>query len=234
MKISLLHPSRNRGLKARSAAREWLAKSTGDYEIEYILSLDNDDSQIFMYKESLWDIASDFPHVSVKLSIGESNFVVAATNRAAKKATGDVLIFMADDFGCPDKWDVKILKEIAAKYYENNKLVALLIEDCCNKNYNVLTLPIITKAVYNTYGYFFHPCFKSIFCDNFMFHQADIRGYLVKALHLEFPHYHYSNINETLKGKEDETYMRSNGLYDEGRRTFNKLSAELGWNIHYD
>lgn len=43
MKISLLHPSRGRAEKAHKTYRNWIDKSSGGTEIEYLLSLDSDD-----------------------------------------------------------------------------------------------------------------------------------------------------------------------------------------------
>lgn len=246
MKISLLHPSRNRSEKAAIAIQNWLQKSSNTIEIEYILSLDIDEPQCRDYLSWLEKLYGIYNNVKVKCIKGNSDFVVAATNRAAKISTGDILVFMADDFNCPENWDEKIV-EIISKNVEmrlsiayatnslkeqtESKRIALLVEDGCNKNYNLLTLPIITKEFYLMNGYFFHPSFKSMWCDNFIYEQAKRGGYLIDCTNeLTFIHKHFCNPNEQHKAELDETYIRSNNQYDEGKKVFDTLMIENGWN----
>jgi hypothetical protein len=246
MKISLLHPSRNRSEKAAKAIENWLQKSSKKIAIEYILSLDNDEVQLNNYLEWLQRLDGLYCNVSVKHIRGYSDFVVAATNRAARISTGDVLVFMADDFDCPVNWDEKIVEIITKNVdrrlelaYAINSLkeqiearvIALLVEDGCNTNYNLLTLPIITKEFYLMNGYFFHPFFKSMWCDNFIFEQAKRGGYLIDCRkELTFVHKHFCNPNIEHKAELDETYIRSNNQYDEGKKVFDRLMIENGWN----
>lgn len=254
MKISLLHPSRNRPQKGLNAILQWLNYSSQNVEIEYILSLDDDDSYISEYQINLNKLENEFKvhkKLNTKLILGQSNYVVAATNRAAEQSTGDILIFMADDFEAPLNWDEQVLdaihhsiaQKISTTYnvFEGNLQefikdcgkVALLVEDNCNKNYNLLTLPIITREFYNSNGYFFHPNFKSMFCDNFIYEQAVRSKTLFDARNIIFTHRHYTNTNEQFRGTIDETYIRSNNLYEEGKITFNQLALENGWEVKY-
>lgn len=246
MKISLLHPSRNRSKKAAEAAEFWLKNASGKHEIEYILSLDNDETQVRDYLDWLHRLDDLHHFVKIKYIRGHSDYVVAATNRAAKISSGDVLIFMADDFECPLNWDEKVSEiidgnikgrlELAyrlndAKAELESKKLALLVDDGCNTNYNLLTLPIITREFYNSNGYFFHPKFKSMWCDNFIFEQAKRSGCLVDCRkQLTFLHRHFCNPNVEQKPELDETYIRSNNQYDEGKKVFDKLMEENGWN----
>lgn len=245
MKISLLHPSRDRSGKAAKAIENWLQKSSKKIQIEYILSLDIDEPQFANYLSWLRKLEGLYSHVIVKHIRGYSDYVVAATNRAAKISTGDILVFMADDFDCPENWDKKIVEIISENVerrlelaYATNSLkgqieakrIALLVEDGCNTNYNLLTLPIITKQFYLMNDYFFHPSFKSMWCDNFIFEQAKRGGYLIDCRkELTFIHKHFCNPNIENKAELDETYIRSNNQYDEGKKVFDRLMIENGW-----
>lgn len=250
MKISIIHPSRNRAEKAHKAILQWLAASSKKVDIQYILSLDNDDIQLneYMYWLDKLEVISTQPNITISHIRGVSDYVVAATNRGAKIADGDILVFMADDFEAPLNWDLDILNVIYDEIKRrlepiqgigdieemvsgrtNAHKLALLVEDSCNKNYNLLTLPIITKGFYEENGYFFHPEFKSMWCDNFIYEQAKRNGYLVDARHIIFTHRHYCNPNEDLRSELDETYIRSNNEYGNGQRIFNQLMQENGW-----
>lgn len=245
--ISIIHPSRNRSEKAHQAILQWLAASSKKVEIQYILSLDDDDSHLSEYMDWLNKIEAEStqPNFTATHITGISDYVVAATNRGAKIAKGDILIFMADDFEAPLNWDldatniifdtIKNKKEISYRVgnfslERDAEKVALLVSDNCNTSYNLLTLPIITKEFYNENEYFFHPDFKSMWCDNFIYEQAKRNGYLVDATHIVFTHRHYTNINEEFRSEIDETYIRSNNMYNDGKITFDKLMALNNWN----
>ena len=228
MRISLLHPSRNRPIKCFEAAHYWLSKASGKPQFEYIISVDEDESMITEYLDLLKKAAIAFPKVNFTFMSWSNGYVVDATNNAAKGATGDIFVFVADDFRCPQNWDDLIVQRIG-----HLPKSALMVDDCCQKNNNLLTLPIITKAVYDELGYFFHPEFKSMFCDNYIYEQVKRAGYLIEALDLKFPHHHFSNVNVELRSEPDEVYFRSNNLYDSGRQIFNRLSEQNGWDLKY-
>jgi glycosyltransferase involved in cell wall biosynthesis len=247
MKISIIHPSRNRAEKAHQAILQWLAASSKKVEIQYILTLDNDDNQLSEYMQWLNKLESEStqPNFTVSHIRGVSDYIVAAVNRGAKIAKGDILIFMADDFEAPSNWDLDIVSVIFDTIQNNKELsyrvgdvtlgrnaqkVALLVSDNCNTAYNLLTLPIITKEFYQEFGYFFHPEFKSMWCDNFIYEQAKRNGYLVDARQIVFTHRHYTNVNAEFRSEIDETYIRSNNMYNEGKVTFDKLMALNNWN----
>jgi len=247
MKISIIHPSRNRANKAHQAILQWLAASSKKAEIQYILTLDNDDSQLSEYMEWLNKLESEStqPNFTVNHIRGVSDYIVAAVNRGAKIAEGDILVFMADDFEAPLNWDLDIVKVILDTIQNRKEIpyrvndivnlnnaykVALLVSDNCNTANNLLTLPIITKEFYQENGYFFHPDFKSMWCDNFIYEQAKRNGYLVDARQIIFTHRHYTNVNAEFRSEIDETYIRSNNMYNEGKVTFDNLMALNNWN----
>ena len=105
MKISLIHPSRGRAEKAMHTLINWMvnASDSPNIEIEHITSIDEDDEQKELYKALLegqsWVIVND------------NQNVVKATNKAAKCAKGDIIVYMSDDFKCPENWDELIVKE---------------------------------------------------------------------------------------------------------------------------
>ena len=88
--ISLIHPSRGRPELAHKTAKKWI-QSAG-VEVEHILSLDTSDAQLGAYT------AIDLQCIS------DNSNVVQATNTAAKKALGDILVYLSDDFDCFDNW----------------------------------------------------------------------------------------------------------------------------------
>ena len=209
VKFSLIHPSRGRPQKAIETAQNWLNKA-GNVEVEWILSLDLDDPALIEYSKALADYSI------YKLCVNLNTCVVDATNRAAKKATGDVLIYLSDDFECPDNWGELIqAKALTGKW--------LLKVDDCLQNFNVavLTIPIMSKELYDRLGYFWHPEYKSMFVDEDLYWTTRNNGWLRFAPELKFPHIHPANG----KAPNDETYVRSAKNWDQGKALFAKHKA---------
>jgi hypothetical protein len=196
---------------AYSQYKNWIAKSTGLVPIEHILSIDIDEPQANEYRQLFTDslIVQDNP---------SDGYVVGATNAAAKHAKGDILIYLSDDFDCPTQWDVLIRRKLT-----DGKEQLLKVDDCLQGfNVAVLTIPIMTRAFYDRFGYFFYPEYKSMFCDEDLYHVARIINGLVFAPDLKFPHLHPSNPTKELQGTSDATYNRSNGMWTQGQTLHNK------------
>jgi hypothetical protein len=208
MRFSLIHPSRGRPQQAIQTAKKWIEKSGGD--VEWILSLDTSDSKKFDYLELSTGM-------DLKVTMNDNDCVVQATNHAAKLATGDVLIYLSDDFDCPDNWAQLLEHEI--KTHIPSSVFLIKVDDCLQKfEVPVLTIPIMSKELYNTLGYFWHPDYKSMFCDCDLYEVVKRNGWLRYARHLKFEHKHPS----VGKAPMDETYKKSEGYWKQGERLFEK------------
>lgn len=216
MRISLIHPSRNRAEKARKTLDYWMSKASNTIEIEHILSIDLDDSQIEDYKRLFKE--------SIIL-ISNNTCVVEATNIAAKKSTGDILIYFSDDFKCPDNWDIKIAQRFVepAGFYNPHKTKLLKVDDCLQKfEVAVLTIPIMNRALYEKLGYFWHPEYRSMFVDEDLYWTCAKNEWLVMCPELKFPHEHPCNG----LAENDETYKKSAANWDQGKALFAKRKME--------
>jgi hypothetical protein len=156
----------------------------------------------------------------------ENDCVVQATNHAAKRATGDILIYLSDDFMAPNAWDLQILQALNKNFADETAikdgLWLLKVDDCLQKfDVPVLTIPIMSSALCKKLGYFWHPDFKSMFCDEHLFWICKNNGWLYLAPELQFTHEHCS----VGKAVRDETYIRSERNWDSGKETFNKHKA---------
>lgn len=204
--ISLIHPSRGRPLKAYQTSRKWLDNAGCD--VEYILSLDKSDP-------TLSDYAKRFPH----FILNDNSCVVEATNHAAAISTGDILIYLSDDFDCFPDWGKAV--ENAAREYPNEWLMK--VDDCLQRfEVAVLTIPIMSRALYKRLGYFWHPGYKSMFVDEDLYWTATKLGALQKAPWLKFPHNHCS----VGKAQDDETYRNSAKNWDQGQAFFRQRQKQ--------
>lgn len=205
--ISLLHPSRGRPEKAWDTYQKWAYQMTT--HLDYILSVDSSDPELQRYKQL-------FRNSPFEIQINDNKSVVEATNVAAKQSKGDILIYLSDDFDCPGGWDIKVLQEFAK--YTGPTIIK--VDDCLQKfTTAILTIPFMNRAAYNLLGYFWHPGFKSMYVDEYLYWRAVKLEILRLAPHLKFEHLHYS----VGKSPIDETYKRSEANWDQGKTLFNKL-----------
>lgn len=210
--ISLIHPSRGRAQKSFDNTMEWIKKCGADVEV--ILSIDTSDDwrQYFnLYPPYPSDAKTDY----IRMYMGDHKSVVEATNHAAKESKGDTLVYLSDDFKCPDNWGPLILKEFEGV----TGPMLLKVDDCLQKfDVPVLTIPIMNRALYNLLGYFFHPDFKSMHCDEHLYQRCLRLRVIKKAPHLKFEHWHVSNG----KAENDDTYRRSAANWDHGVQMMRK------------
>ncbi len=210
MKICLIHPSRGRAEKAKQTLDYWINSSSKNNEIEHILSIDNDDSQKSEYSKLF--------NKSIICS-GDNKNVVQATNRAAKYSTSDILIYLSDDFKCPDNWDVDVIK-----HFENITTPLLIKVDDCLQQFHiaVLTIPIMNRELYRKLGYFWQPEYASMFVDEHLYWTCKENGFMKECPELMFPHEHHTLGNCV----NDETYQRSSLNWNQGKELFAKHKAE--------
>jgi glycosyltransferase involved in cell wall biosynthesis len=176
---------------------------TAGCEVEVIISLDDSDPMLQGY----------FDRYVQPLLVNDNKSVVEATNHAAKKAKGDILIYLSDDFKCPDNWGQLVLKE-----FEGETGPCLIKVDDCLQRFRVpvLTIPIMNRALYQKLGYFWHPGYRSMFVDEDLYWSALNLGALKFCEHLKFPHEHCS----IGLAENDETYQRSAANWDQGKEFF--------------
>lgn len=221
MKISLIHPSRGRPDKSLSNSCEWVSKA--GCKVELILSLDDSDPSYKIYDKAYTNIhllseyeGYDFEYNEV---CNDNNSVVEATNHAARMATGDILLYLSDDFKCFDNWGLSVLKEFEGE----GRPLLIKVDDCLQQfTVPVLTIPIMNRQLYDKLGYFWHPEYKSMFVDEDLFWAASKHGTIKYCSHLKFPHHHVCNG----KAPDDETYKRSAANWDQGKEVFKRRQAQ--------
>jgi glycosyltransferase involved in cell wall biosynthesis len=210
MTFSLVHPSRARLARAEEAIREWRTQASGAHAIEHVLSVDADDPDLDGYRRLAARWGS-------RLIVHPNRRMVDAMNRGAEAATGDVIVGMSDDFGCPAAWDTSLLEAIGGR-----EIAAVLVHDGVNAR--ILTIPIMTAAFHRRLGYLYHPDYISMWADDDLTEVARREGALVDARHLVFPHRHMF----VSLAPPDETYWRQNSAraWWHGWRIFQKRRLE--------
>ena len=209
MKISILHPSRSRVEKSVNTIDNWLERTSSSAEIQLIVSVDDNDPQLELYKQ-----AYNEEHT---LIVNKNRSCVDAINNAAKVATGDILLVVSDDTDCKVDWDVNLLVQVNGS------------TDWCLKTNDgiqdyIITMPCVDRIYYNRFGYIYHPDFFHMFADTYMTCVADITGRKFVS-HLDFPHLHPGHSG----GKEttDALNTRNDLSWKEGQDTFIRLMKQF-------
>lgn len=206
MKISLVHPSRGRAEKSFINSSDWIKKA--GVEVQLLVMGDVDDNDRGKYEKFYGGAFYD----------ADNRSVVEATNKIAQIATGDILIYLSDDFKCPDNWGQLVINE----FKKHSGPTLIKVDDCLQHfNTKVLTIPMMNRDLYEKLGYFWHPGYKSMFCDEHLYWRSEKLGALKFAPHLKFPHEHVSNG----KAPDDETYRRSAANWNQGKELFFKHKA---------
>lgn len=216
MKISLIHPSRGRPLKSKDTVHRWIDRAGAP--IEVVISVDSSDE---------WGRYQDAYNISFcggvckrnKIDyyglINDNKSVVEATNVAAQHSTGDVLIYLSDDFDCPENWADDVIREFDGA--SGPRLIK--VDDMLQPfHVPVLTIPIMNRSLYKRLGYFWYPEYKSMFVDEDLYWTAKKLDALKMCPHLKFEHQHVS----VGKSQNDETYRNSAKNWDQGKSVFKR------------
>jgi len=184
-KITLLHPSRGRSKMAFEAVNEWSSKATNSKSIQYILSIDEDEPDRIGYEGLIGGIHGLFGQVGIVVSKNKN--VVEAANNGALLAKGGVIVLMSDDFSCCENWDTFIIENI-----DPEKEEALQINDgAWPEHRHILTLPIITKKLYDKLGYIYPNMYEGWGADNDLGEHCHAMGILKKNYIKPFIHRHW-------------------------------------------
>lgn len=217
MTITLLHPSRGRAEQAKQVRNRWIKKASGVYEIEHILSLDMSDPTLLNYTNTF-----NGKEFNTKVVINDNAHVVDATNVAAKKASGGILIYLSDDFDAPDNWDRLIIASMLKHFKSSELLTApwlLKVDDMLQPMWkDVLTIPIMSAGLYKNLGYFWHPGYRSMFVDQDLYHTVNNMRVMFVDESLKFEHKHPS----VGKAANDDTYKRSAANWTQGQALYNR------------
>lgn len=221
MKISIIHPSRNRPKEAFETACKW--RDNADLGFEYILSLDNDDNALSDYLK-LFDNFGN----TAKGCTYDNKSAIEAINKAAKIATGDLLIVISDDFDCFPHWDTLLISAIhwdAEKLFmQIDRKTDFIVKTQDGLQKTLITLPIMDRIYYERFGYIYHPDYVHMFSDQEMTAVGHMLGKII-TVDLEFNHLHYT----TGKSAYDEINRKNDATWSQGEALFNeRLKTNFG------
>jgi hypothetical protein len=210
IRISVCHATRGRAQQAIDARTLWMKKAADPASVEWLFATDEDDSTAALL--SPWGILSG------------SGGCVAAWNRAARQARGDVLIQASDDWDPPLFWDKIILQRLG----DTSRPAVLAVSDG-HRTDQLLCLAILTRKRWEQQGHLFAPEYDTcsgIFSDNEFTARAYADGCVVEARDVVFAHN-----NPLFTGApQDEQFKRHNAAtnYTLGQQIFTQRNPVPG------
>lgn len=217
MKISIIHPTRGRKEQALSTVTKWLRYADNPWDIEYLISIDNSDTDSWMRTVRVVPHIDSNCTIDIKIIKNNNRSAIDAINFAALRASNNILIVVSDDTDCPEHWDTLLLNTLEGK------------SDFCAKvddglQPTLVTMPIMDRVYYERYGYVYYPDFEHMFCDQELTAVAIMTGKYIK-LSLTFSHLHYSSG----QNEYDAIYAKNNATWAQGETLFNeRLKTNFG------
>lgn len=201
MKISVIHPSRNRPERASKVFKEMMTKADKPELIEYIISIDNDETKD--YKNISSGIFSPITLVSY------NRYCVGAINNGAKASSGDILMVASDDF---DEWQ-QGWDTLIRKAFKGYKCKMLKTND--GSQGWIATLPIMDRALYDKLGYIYNPEYLHMFCDTDLSSVCDLMDCTIYRLDIIFKHNHYTKLKnkDSINERNDATWNQGESIY---------------------
>lgn len=191
--ISLLHATRGRTSKAVNSREVWLQLAERPERVEHIFAVDADDKESVQMARQFVSVTSD------------KRSCVAAWNLAAKKARGDLLVQISDDWIPPPGWDAKLLSLVESRDLKREPVVIAVSDG--HRTDSLLCMAILSRARLEAQGDLFFDGYESVFSDNEFSHRAWRDGIVIDARRrLRFEHQHPA----FGKGSMDATYAHNN------------------------
>lgn len=209
--VTIIHPSRSRPKIAYETALRWIERiGLPETEFEYILSLDNDDPE-------LWNYKNHFPCLNFTIFRGDNRSAIDAINFPAKfysayrgqeENSKDFLIVISDDFDCPEDWGRALKKSIC------NDLDRVYKTEDGIQDW-IITLPIMGWDYYKRFGYVYHPSYSHMFADTELTCVAEMTVGWSQLLGAPVT---FKHLCESIP--KDDLNKRNDSTFEEGRKNF--------------
>lgn len=178
---SLIHPTRGRAAACLETLQKWLGLADNPRDLEYLLGVDI--AEIDDYTDTLY-VAADlgvkitafsgdrvgYPAIA-PIPSGEGLLTaISKVNHLCRRASGDHLFYIADDF-YPTRqgWDTFLSNKgalVAGKVYDAD---------------GVFCHPIMSRQYFEQLGYFFHPSYVHVCADTDLMWTSKIDGAFVPS-----------------------------------------------------
>ena len=193
---------------AFETAKKWLYRCADYSRVQYLLSLDTDDTLLPEYKNLFSGL-----NEQVAIITNRNTTAIEAINFAAKNTTGRILVVVSDDFDCPVHWDEQLIVCLADKQ-------DFVVKTKDGLQPFIITLPIMDRIFYNRFGYVYNPIYQHMYCDTEMSCVGHMLGRTI-YLNILFRHLHYwtgAMAKDAINIKNDSTFIEGGRIFNERKK----------------
>jgi hypothetical protein len=220
--ITVIGASRNRPEKMADVIENWSKKAYDKSRIDFVVSLDDNDEKLELYKKLL-DRKSKDLDVKINLLVNENKNTVQAINRCKSYISGDLIIVFSDDTDCPENWDEALLK------IDKKGLEDFIIKTRDGISEDLITMPIFSKSYLIKKEYIYNPIYSHMFCDTELTSVSHMEEVVIESNNLFFNHLHYSQGDrekDYIDDKNQETFYTGMDLFKNRYRIYFGLNKE--------
>lgn len=225
MNFYIHYPVRGRPQKALDTLRRYVDTSFGEDFLDFLVVMDSDDAETIaaFTPEAIRAITAGKHCIAVGTTIRPPRSKIAACQFDRMEAfqagllqmnSPDVYMLISDDMIPAQNWDQIIRK--AFQPYAKDMDVCLHFNDG-HTGQRLCTLPIMGHARFTEFGYFYHPEYLSLWCDN-EYTEVHKPVYFPQVI---IEHMHPANG----QGREDDLYRANNALDATDRKTYHRRKA---------
>jgi len=226
VKLLFKYPTRARPDLFRQTMEKYVALVSGKQQVRFLISIDDDDptmrtAEMRSFLHKLY-VTHD-----VQLISGPCSSKVEAVNRDLKRQEFDVLVVISDDMvPVMPAFDEQIANDMVRYFPRMDG--ALLYEDGIQKpgidQLPIITLPVLGRKLYDSWGYVYHPTYISEWCDNEMTDVALSSGKLHRPGKLIIEHHWVGTYHR------DDLHLRNNAYYSADKLNYERRKA-LGFSL---
>jgi hypothetical protein len=214
MKILLQFPTLGRPIKFLNALEKYASLSSNEHKLHFNINCDKydptmNDSEVI----SQINKVVNGPNFTCSINFDENTNKIGAINDHINEHDFDVVVCLSDDMIPQVKsWDDIIAKNMQEFFPDTD---GCLHFNDGNQGNKLITLSILGRKLYDSFGYIYHPDYKSLYCDD-EFTKEVYRLNKVKYIdQIIISHQHYSVEGTINYGDYDVAAYKT--LYYSGR-----------------
>lgn len=206
--LSVLHATYHRPGGPVAVKDAWLAGADHPDRVEYVYAMDADDVDAIRTTTGQLRVVSP-PQTAVSS--------VRNWNAAAARATGELLVVVADDLAPAPGWDTQ-LSDLTGRLNPTVVPFAVKLTDAPDDRKIPLRHPVVSRAFYARFG-LFDPAFDGLFCDEDITTRAFWKAMILDGRSIVLQHRHPLS-DPDVEPSESQLRMNRPTELEHGRRVY--------------
>ena len=207
--VSLLHASYHRKGGPLEVKQAWMEMADQPGLVEYIVALDDDDDAAIAQTANQLRVVSD--------AIEGHVTAVRNWNAAARLASGELLVVIADDLFPPQGWDT-MLQTVTSGLDPVKTAFAVKVADAPGIKDTKLRHPVVSRQFYRKFG-LFSDAFDGVYCDDDITMTAFWNAFILDGRSIVTEHRH-PILDELVSPSRSHQRMNDATQYALGKATY--------------